>query len=143
MRKSSPLCCDANIVVHFVTGADGGTARDLWQQWRQEGRQVIAPFLLRYEVANALHRLQRSGQATPKGVEDYLRIALLLPITYDTEVALHEQAMKFASRFNRSASYDAHYLALAEREGAEFWTADERLYNSVQYHLPWVHLAGL
>ena len=141
MRRSSPLCCDASIVVHFVTGADGGTARNLWRQWREDRRRVIAPYLLRYEVTNALHRLRRSGQATDDGVAEYLRTALLMPIDYDTETSLHERAMSLASRFNRPASYDTHYLALAERERAEFWTADERLFNSVRHHLPWVHLA--
>jgi hypothetical protein len=38
------------------------------------------------------------------------------------------------------AAYDAHYLALAERVGAEFWTTDRRLANKVREALPWVHL---
>ena len=35
---------------------------------------------------------------------------------------------------------DAHYLALAQRLGAEFWTADRRLVQAVQATLPWVNL---
>ncbi|HEY7031834.1 MAG TPA: type II toxin-antitoxin system VapC family toxin [Thermomicrobiales bacterium] len=142
MPRSSLLCCDANVVVHFVTGADGGAAQELWRQWRAERRRVIAPLLLCYEVTNALHRLRRSGQATDAGVAEYLRIALMMPIEYATEHSLHDRAMQMAFRFNRPASYDAHYLALSEREGAEFWTADQRLYNSVHHHLPWVYLLG-
>ena len=34
---------------------------------------------------------------------------------------------------------DAHYLALAERENCEFWTADTRLLNAINGKLPWVH----
>ena len=33
---------------------------------------------------------------------------------------------------------DAHYLALAERENCEFWTADTRLLNALKGNLPWV-----
>jgi len=43
-----------------------------------------------------------------------------------------------ATHFNRPTAYDAHYLALAEMLGCEFWTADRRLYNAVKEELPWV-----
>ena len=46
--------------------------------------------------------------------------------------------LELASQFKLPARYDAHYLALAEREQCEFWTADERLYNSVKDQLSWV-----
>jgi predicted nucleic acid-binding protein len=48
--------------------------------------------------------------------------------------------IELASQFNLAATYDAHYLALAERENCEFWTADERLYNSVRDRFSWVRL---
>ena len=43
-------------------------------------------------------------------------------------------------RRNRPEAYDTQYLAVAEREGCEFWTTDSRLYNSVHHTLPWVQL---
>ena len=33
--------------------------------------------------------------------------------------------------FARGAVYDAHYLALADILGCEYWTADERFYRAV------------
>jgi alpha-galactosidase len=44
-----------------------------------------------------------------------------------------------AQRLALPAAHDAHYLALAERLGAEFWTADQRLVRAVQPQLSWVH----
>jgi len=41
------------------------------------------------------------------------------------------------------ATYDAHYLALAERLEAELWTADRRLYAAVQAAMPQVNLVKL
>ena len=38
------------------------------------------------------------------------------------------------------AIYDAHYLALAHRLNAEFWTADRRLFQAVQGRIPKIHL---
>lgn len=48
--------------------------------------------------------------------------------------------MNYAHRFHLPATYDAHYLALAYREGCDFWTADTRLWNVVKSELKWVHL---
>jgi predicted nucleic acid-binding protein len=44
-----------------------------------------------------------------------------------------------AQQYNLPATYDAHYLALAEHEKCEYWTADTRLWNAVRDKLPWVH----
>jgi len=54
----------------------------------------------------------------------------------------HARALELAHRFGQPASYDAHYLALAERERCDVWTADERLWNAVREELPWVHWVG-
>jgi len=56
------------------------------------------------------------------------------------EPDLHWRAVELAARFSLAAAYDAHYLALAEHLGGEFWTADGRLARMVQASLPWVHL---
>jgi predicted nucleic acid-binding protein len=55
-------------------------------------------------------------------------------------VSLH--AFDLAERFNRPAACDAHYLALTEMLGAEFWTADERLHSAVLEHFPHIRLLG-
>ncbi|MEA5537299.1 hypothetical protein [Crocosphaera sp. XPORK-15E] len=38
------------------------------------------------------------------------------------------------------ATYDAHYLVLAQRFQADLYTSDKRLFNSVKSSLSWVHL---
>jgi len=55
---------------------------------------------------------------------------------------LHERAWELAKRFNRPQAYDSHYLALAEILGLELWTADKRLYNTVESDLPRVKWLG-
>ena len=97
----------------------------------------------RYELHR---RLARGGMADVFLARDQLldrpvAVKVLFP-EYATDPSLHDRAMQIASRFNRPASYAAHDLALSVREGAAFWTADQRLYNAVRYQLPWVYLAG-
>ncbi len=41
---------------------------------------------------------------------------------------------------NLSASYDSHYLALAQSLNCQFYTGDKRLYNSVKNQINWINL---
>ena len=141
MHRSLPTCIDASLVVRFVA-IDDQAVLGLWRRWRDEGALLSAPTLLRYEVTNALHRMRRAGQLSNDATQNGLRAAMALPIRIHGDEGLHDAALDFADRFRLSAAYDAHYLALADRLGAEFWTADQRLFNSVRHALPWVQLVG-
>ncbi len=55
-----------------------------------------------------------------------------------SEASLHQRALAIAQGFDLPATYDAHYLALAENLGTELWTADEKLIKAVGTALPWV-----
>jgi predicted nucleic acid-binding protein len=98
----------------------------------------VAPALLNYEVANALYRYEKAGELTQEEVQQALDTVLALPIQLIGDHALHVEAVLLARRAGLPATYDAHYLALAERLGAEFWTADRKLVRQVGAALPWV-----
>jgi predicted nucleic acid-binding protein len=48
-----------------------------------------------------------------------------------------ERAFELARRYDNSSVYDMVYVALAERIGTEFYTADAKLRSRLA-HLPWV-----
>jgi predicted nucleic acid-binding protein len=138
--RNSWLCVDANLVIRLVADPRDESIRRLWEQWDAEKRQLAAPTLLYYEVTNALYRYQKQGLLSASAVRLALEAALSLPLRLYGESDLHWQALDLAERFSLPATYDAHYLALAEWLGGEFWTADRRLAQAVQTALPWVHL---
>ena len=142
--RSVPICVDANLVVLRVASTNDATTaesvRTLWRGWAEQRRRLVAPRLLLYEVTNALHRLAIVRSIPREDAIDALSLAQRLPIEFFHDVDLHQSAMQLAARFGRPAAYDAHYLALADRLGAEFWTADRRLANSVRHELEWVRL---
>jgi len=137
---SSWLCVDANLVIHLVADPADKSIQSWWEQRDSEGRQLAAPTLLPYEVANALYRYQRLGYISTSAVELAFKAALALPLELHGEPDLHWRALELANRLSLPAVYDAHYLALAELLEGEFWTADRGLARAVQSSLPWVHL---
>jgi predicted nucleic acid-binding protein len=105
-------------------------------------RWAIAPLLQRYEITNAIYRYQKAGTLTAFTAQRALRTALALPIQLYHERSMSTEALTVAGRFTLPAAYDAHYLTLSERFGVEFWTTDQRLFNTVSGSLPWVRLVG-
>ena len=136
------VCVDASLIVRLVTDAENRQLRPLWRQWQDEGREAAAPTLVLFEVANALYRLARQRFFSHAAASTALQAALALPLQLYVDPTLHRQAMRLAEQFDLPACSDAHYLALAERLGAELWTCDDRLARAVAPQMPWVHVAG-
>ncbi len=140
---SSLVCVDASIIVALVTAeAQSARALALWAEWMRGDVQVIAPPLLRYEVTSALRRKVVRGVMSLPDARRALEEALSLDIKLLDPPELSLRAFDLAARFNLPAAYDAHYLALAEMLNAEFWTADEKLYNAVREDFPNIHWLG-
>ncbi|RMF29966.1 MAG: PIN domain-containing protein [Chloroflexi bacterium] len=139
--SDSPVCVDASFLIRLLESGDPDTpVVRLWVKWHRAGRSLVAPTLLYYEIANALHRYTVHGELLPQEATDMLDIALRLDIALYGDAAMHHRALQLAAHLSLPAAYDAHYLALAERLGAELWTADRPPAETVQGELPWVHL---
>jgi predicted nucleic acid-binding protein len=137
------ICVDASFIIRLLTSQDSDSSYDQrWNQWQASNATIVAPTLIMYEVSNGLYRYSRAGQITSEEAEQLLERALNLGIRFYGDADLHRQALNIAIRHNLPATYDAHYLALAERLGIEFWTADQRLFNAVRSSLSWVNLVS-
>ncbi len=124
----------------LVKAKPGSRAVIQWKDWHKTGNSLVAPTLLYYEVSNALHRYTMAGELLPEEADAAIASALAFDISLYADDVLHTRAISLARKFSLPAVYDAHYLALAERLGAEFWTADKRLAQKVEAELDWVHL---
>ncbi len=51
-------------------------------------------------------------------------------------------AFSLAQNLTIPAPYDSHYLALAEKLSADFYTADSRLFNTVKNYFSRVYLVS-
>lgn len=141
MTTSKACCPDASILIRFlISGESGSPIARLWEGWLEAGYSLIAPTLIFYEVNNVLHQYVRHGQLTSDEAEAAFQLSFNLNIVTMMDANLHQRALQMAQMLQLPATYDAHYLALAERVGAEFWTLDGKLVNKVKSQLSWVNL---
>lgn len=139
MSNSSTVCVDASIVLRYVLQPDNEAVKKLWKSWLASETRLISPTLLFYEVTNALYQQQKNKILSPETIWQTLELSLELPINLINESGLHLRAREIAMQYNLPATYDAHYLALAEQKKADLWTADMRLVNTLKpFKLKWV-----
>jgi len=118
---------------------DDAPIKRVWQSWISDETNLVAPSLLFYEVTNGLYQQEKNKYLSAETIWKSLEYSLDLPITLVNEKNLHLRAREIAVQYKLPATYDAHYLALAEWMDIELWTADMRLVKAVKsFDLDWV-----
>lgn len=136
---------DASIALKWVLReTDSKIAFALLTEWNDREIMLLVPTLLAYEITNSLYRKAHSGEITLNRAKEALAEILLAGLQFDfsSDLALSTRAIELADQYKLPAAYDAHYLALAEREGCELWTADMQLWNTLRGKINWVRWIG-
>lgn len=141
--SSAEVVVDASLALKWVVEEPySAEAHALLNRWRESRRALLAPALFLYEITNALAKRMQRHQLTLEQSKDRLRFFLESGPLLKQIGVIHPRALELMERFGLPTAYDAHYLALAESERCECWTADERLWNSVKRELAWVRWIG-
>jgi predicted nucleic acid-binding protein len=120
-----------------VPETDSGKAIQLRDDARNAVHELLAPDVFPVEVAHALTRAERQLRiVAPAGWAAWLSIMNDAP-RLQLAVALMPRAYAISSQM-RIGVYDCLYVALAEREGCEFVTADDRLVRNLQARFPFI-----
>ena len=114
-----------------LTEADSDKARRLRGEFQNQIHELLAPDVFPVEVAHGLAKAERRG-VIPQGDADRLLTNVLsTPPQFHPYLPLLKRALDIASPA-RIGVYDCLYVALAEREGCELLTADDRLVRTLQ-----------
>jgi predicted nucleic acid-binding protein len=129
---------DASVAFKWVvTEVDSAKAIRLRNETRVGLHELIAPDVLPIEVAHSLTRAERQRRiSTADGWTLWLSIMTDCP-------ALHSYTFLLPRAFAISSSerigvYDCLYVALAENEGCDLVTADDRLVKNLQSKFPFI-----
>ena len=128
---------DASLALKWMVEEEySNEAHALSLDWRNSGIQIIAPYLMLAEVANALHRKVADGIFTLEFAAQTWEGLNRVEIEFYNPLNVHAGAVRIANRLGQGAVYDSVYLALAERLDCEFWTADRRFYRAARSAFP-------
>jgi predicted nucleic acid-binding protein len=136
---------DASVALKWVLPeADSDKAIRLRDDFRNAALEFLAPDVFPAEVGHTLARAERRKIITPPLGSVFLADVLSTPPQlFPSYPGLITRAFAIASQ-RRAGVYDCLYVALAEREGCELITADDRLVKNLQPHFPFiVSLASL
>lgn len=129
---------DTSVAIKTVIKeADSDKAIRLRDDYNNAVHDFIAPDLYPTEICNVLMMAERNGNIGPGDATTFFRDFLQdLPLLFDA-ILLLPRALEISQQF-RQTVYDCLYVALAEREGCELVTADDKLIKAVQPTMPFV-----
>jgi predicted nucleic acid-binding protein len=108
--------------------------------WSGSATRLVVPPQFFAELTSVLRNLVYRKLLTPGEGDAALAAALSYRVHQIQPAELQERAWALAKQFNRPTAYDAQYLAVAQIEGCDLWTADRRLVNATG--VPWVRWLG-
>ena len=127
----------------FLAEPDSAKALRLRDDARAGMHELLAPDVFPIEITHAITRAERAGRITPAEGSSFVADLLAeLPSLHQT-LAILPRAYLISSTA-RIGVYDCLYIALAEREGCELVTADDKLVRNLSGQMPFlVPLASL
>lgn len=121
-----PVVIDACFVAALLTREDhSGFARERFQAF--DGRDFAAPALICWEVANILWKKTRRGELNAADRDAMLDSFDDLMIGMERATPSQTRRLLILSDSHGLTAYDAAYLELALRLGADLATLDEKL----------------
>jgi len=132
-------CVDASLALKWLAYEPGSDRAIAWLN-AHAGEDIIAPTFLPVEVASVLRQKICRREMSAGEALHALKLLERLKIRLVWDWSLLERALSLAAELDQPTAYDTVYLALAEKEGAELWTADERFARAASEKYPRVRV---
>lgn len=125
------LVLDASVAAKWLLAeVDSDKAQALFRAWEAKRIELLAPEILPVEVGSTLWKRVMRGLLPLKLAVTLHHEFRALRIPLQPVGDLVDAACDLALRYRHSV-YDGLYVALSHRTGADFITADEKLFNLI------------
>lgn len=137
---SDVICLDSSVIIKYLTWEEGSEeAIDLMNKILEKGQTIVLPSFAWAEVGSVLRKkVRRKEIKSEEAGEIWNLFCRLKIIDYIQDSNIINLAWQISNRENLSTLYDAAYIAVAKAndntdtgDRCEFWTADEKLINSL------------
>lgn len=126
-----PLCIDASVAVKWFCPEEGKDEALVLLRRYEDGERLVEPDSFFIEVVSGLVHHMRKGNITADEMDE--AVQCLAEFDIDAVSARDVMASAGGHALDLSlTAWDAVYLAVAEAEVAEFWTADGDFKNAAQ-----------
>src|SRR5262245_25146880 len=119
----------------LVAEQDSDKAQRLMDAYRNAFHELLAPDVFPIEITHAITRAERQARITPAEGARFLTDMLNELPSLHPYLPLLPRAYAISSQA-RLGVYDCLYIALAEREGCEFISSDQKLISNLQSQFP-------
>ncbi len=125
------IVVDSSVAIKwFVVEDHTPEARAILAKYKTQDSEFVALDLINVELANILWKKQLRKMLSGADATVILADFLAMSITLVPGLDLLQDAYRLATVY-KTTVYDSLYLALSEREGCRFVTADEEMYKQV------------
>lgn len=124
------ICIDTSVMMKYLCPDEQTPeAITLITSALTQQTRLVAPCFAWTEVGSILRKKVRAKLLTATEADQLYTAYIRLPISYIDTTTLQLNAWQLAEQYGMSTLYDAVFLACAEAESADFWTADEAMLN--------------
>jgi predicted nucleic acid-binding protein len=140
---SEALCIDTSVIMKYLCPDEQTPAAiALITNALTQRVRLVAPAFAWAEVGSVLRKKMRAKLLTAAEASQLFTAYTSLPIDYiDTEI-LRLNAWQLAEQYAMPTLYDAVFLACAEAESANFWTADDTMLNLFSSRPSYIYRLG-
>ena len=134
------LCLDTSVLISYLVADENEPQADALVLEAVLGTaRLIIPAFAWAEVGSVLRKKVRMGLLTIEEAQGCFEDFSNLPIDYINGESVRARSWELAEQYQLPTLYDAAFLACAESESAEFWTADEVLLRKLSPCPSYVH----
>ena len=121
------VCIDASLALAWLSyGEYTESANALRQGWLADGVALLGPPVFHADVFSVLRQQVLLKKMLSEEAEEAFSICLDIPIRIVDSADLNRTSWRLAGEMGLTNCYDTQYLAVAELEDCQLWTADRR-----------------